>query len=75
MFDRKLGLYDRCTSRTRLPTGVLREPTEYLTTTMRKSAFIHGKNSAFSVFIAETGGRWPPKHVNNKVGGANYLVV
>ena len=29
-FDRKLGLYDCYTSKTRLPTGV---PTEYLTTT------------------------------------------
>ena len=28
-----------------------------------------------SVFVAEPGGRWPPKHVNNEVGGANYLVV
>ena len=35
--------------------------------TMRKSAFIRGK--------AEPGGRWPTEHVNNEVGGANYLVV
>ena len=40
--------------------------------TMKKSA---GKIPDLSVFVAEPGGRWPPKHVNNKVGGANYLVV
>ena len=73
-------LYDRCTSRTRLPTHVLRVPTKYLTTTMSKSAFIRGKNFVgkipdLSVFVAEPGGRWPPYHVNNEVGVANYLVV
>ena len=43
--------------------------------TMRKSAFIRGKIPDFSVYIAEPGGRWPPQHVNNEVGGANYLVA
>ena len=50
VFDRKLELYDCCTSQTRLPTGVLRVPTEYLTMTMRKSAFIREKNSGFKRF-------------------------
>ena len=64
-FDRKLGLYNRCTSGTHLPTGVLRVPTKYLTTTIRRSA------GALSIHIAEPGGRWVPQHVSNKVGGAN----
>ena len=29
----------------------------------------------FKHFIAELCGRWPPQHVNNKVSGANYVVV
>ena len=34
-----------------------------------------GKIPLLGVFIAEPGGHWPPKRVNNKVGWANYLVV
>ena len=69
------ALYNRCTSRTCLPTGVLKVPTEYLTMMMRKSAFSHGKIPDFSVYIAEPGGRWPLQNVNNEVGGTIYLVV
>ena len=62
-------------TRTRSPTGVLRVPTKYLTTTMR-SASSRGKNFLdLSVFIAEQGRHWLSQHVNNEVGGANYLVV
>ena len=73
MFDRKLGLYNRCTSQTRLPTGAPRVPPSTL---HDDEVSIHTQeNFSFKHIIAEPGGSWPPQHVNKKVGGANYLVV